>query len=55
MNYVDLKDYLYVDYELSRDGETLMTGSTEIEKSIPAGEEGTIKSLCMFLKAASVI
>ena len=43
MNYVDLKDYLYVDYELSRDGETLMTGSTEIEKSIPAGEEGTIK------------
>lgn len=43
MNYVDLKNYLYVGWETSRDGEIIAAGTCEVKESIPAGGEGTIK------------
>ena len=42
MNYVNLKDYLYLTYEVSKDGNVIITGRCELEESIQAQEEGTI-------------
>ncbi len=42
LNYVDLKDYLYLTYDVIRDGEKLQTGAIALEESIPAGKEGKI-------------
>ena len=43
MNYVDLKDYIYLIYEVSVDGEVDCVGQIELDESIPAHEEKTIK------------
>ena len=43
MNYVDLKDYIYLIYEVGVDGEVDCVGQIELDESIPAHEEKTIK------------
>ena len=42
LNYVDLKDYLYLTYDVTRDGEKVQMGILSLEESIPAGKEGKI-------------
>lgn len=42
LNYTDLKDYLYLTYEVTRDGEKIQMGVLSLEESIPAGKEGKV-------------
>lgn len=42
MNYADLKDYLYLTYEVSCDGKNMQMGEIQIKESIPAGEDGKV-------------
>ena len=42
LNYLDLKDYLYLTYEVSCDGKNMQIGEIQLKESIPAGEEGRV-------------
>lgn len=42
LNYTDLKDYLYLTYTMTKDGEQIQSGSFSLNESIPAGAEGTV-------------
>ena len=42
LNYTDLKDYLYLTYEVTGDGEKLLTGEIQLDENIPAGTDGKI-------------
>lgn len=43
MNFVDLKDYVDLAYEINCDGEVIYQGTVTIEESIPALTEGIVK------------
>ena len=43
MNYVDLKDYIYLIYEMSVDGDAKYVTHINLDESIPAHGEGKIK------------
>ena len=42
LNYTDLKDYLYLTYEVTADGEKVQTGKIQLDENIPAGTDGKI-------------
>ncbi len=42
LNYTDLKDYLYLTYEVTRDGEKVQIGILPLEENIPAGKDGRL-------------
>ncbi|MCI5649353.1 MAG: DUF4981 domain-containing protein [Fusicatenibacter sp.] len=42
MNYVDLKDYIYLTFAVSRDGQNVQTGQVSLKESIPAQKEGSV-------------
>lgn len=42
LNYTDLKDYLYLTYEVTGDGGKVQTGEIQLDENIPAGTEGKI-------------
>ncbi|MDO5417922.1 MAG: glycoside hydrolase family 2 TIM barrel-domain containing protein [Lachnospiraceae bacterium] len=42
MDFVDLKDFLYLTYQVNCDGEILSEGRLELEESIPPHQEGSV-------------
>ena len=42
MNFVDLKDYLYLAYYLSVDGHLIQAGQQNLKDGIPAGCDGVV-------------
>ncbi|MBU5679993.1 glycoside hydrolase family 2 TIM barrel-domain containing protein [Blautia sp. MSJ-9] len=42
LNYTDLKDYLYLTYEVTEDGEKVQTGEIQLDEKIPAGTDGKV-------------
>ncbi len=42
LNYMDLKEYLYLTYDVTRDGEKIQMGVLSLAESIPAGKEGKV-------------
>ena len=42
LNYLDLKGYLYLTYEVNCDGKNVQMGEIQLKESIPAGEDGKV-------------